>query len=130
MSRAYTVATGALALGMPVKWVDNLLSHYKVPGIRQERQGIARRLSIEGLVVLALTALLIDELGLPARKAIAVAEGMIKNGGRITPAEGLSIEIDLPLFEAGLIERLESAVEIAPIPRRGRPPANKTGRLD
>jgi hypothetical protein len=130
MPRAYTVTTAALALGMPVKWVDNLLSHYKVIGIRQERQGIARRLSIEGLLVLALTVLLIDELGLSAGKAIAVAEGMIKNGGRVTAAKGLIIAIDLPLFEAGLIERLESAVEIAPVPRRGRPPTNKTGRLD
>jgi hypothetical protein len=130
MPRAYTVATAALALGVPIKWVDNLLSHYNVPGIRQERQGIARRLSIEGLLILALTVLLVDELGLPAAKAIVVAEGIMKNRGRFLVPKGLSIEIDFPVFEAALIERLESAVEIAPIPRRGRPPANKTGRLD
>ena len=130
MPRAYTVATAALALGMPVKWVDNLLSHYKVPGIRQERQGIARRLSMEGLLILAITVLLVDELGLPTGRALVVAEGIIENGGRFAAPKGLSVEIDLPVFEAGLIERLESAVEVAPIPRRGRPPANKTGRLD
>ena len=130
MSRAYTVATAALALGMPAKWVDNILSHYKVPGIRQEKQGIARRLSIEGLLILALTVLLVDELGLPAAKAIGIAEEMMKNGGRFVASKGLTIQIDLPVFEAGLIERLESAVEVAPIPRRGRPPANRTGRLD
>ena len=130
MPRAYTVATAALALGVPVKWVDNLLSHYKVPGIRQERQGIARRLSIEGLLILAITVLLVDELGVPAGKAVVVAEGMIKNGGRFVAPKGLTVAIDLPVFEAGLIERLESAVEVAPTPRRGRPPASKTGRLD
>jgi hypothetical protein len=42
----------------------------------------------------------------------------------------LKVEIDLQSFQTALLERLESAVEIAPIPRRGRPPANKTGRLD
>ncbi len=130
MPRAYTVATAALALGMPIKWVDNVLSHYKVPGIRQERQGIARRLGIESLLILALTVLLVDELGLPTSRAIIVAEGIMKNSGRFLARDGLSVEIDLPAFEAGLIERLEIAVEIAPIPRRGRPPTNKTGRLD
>jgi hypothetical protein len=29
-----------------------------------------------------------------------------------------------------LLHRLENAVEIAPIPPRGRPPRNTTGRLD
>lgn len=130
MPRAYTVATAALALGMPVKWVDNILSHNKVLGIHQERQGIARRLSIEGLLNLAITALLIDELGLSTAKAIIVAEGILKSSGRYLTRQGLILEIDLPAFKASLIERLESAVEIAPIPRRGRPPTNRTGRLD
>jgi hypothetical protein len=130
MPRAYTVATAALALGVPIKWVDNILSHNKVPGIRQERQGIARHLSIEGLLVLAITALIMDELGLSTSKAIAVAEGIMKSGGRYVVRQELTIEIDLSAFRIDLIERLESAVEIAPIPRRGRPPRNKTGRLD
>jgi hypothetical protein len=130
MSRAYTVATAALALGVPVKWVDNILSHNKVTGVRQERQGVARRLGIEGLIVLALTVVLVNELGLSTTKAISVAEGIVKSRGRYPAARGLSIELDLQAFQASLLEQLESAVEIAPIPRRGRPPKNKTGRLD
>ena len=130
MPRAYTVATAALALGMPIKWVDNVLSHNKIGGIRQERQGIARRLSIEGLLTLALTALLIHELGISTTRAIAIAGGIIEGSGRKVYSDGLSVEIDLPTFQARLLERLENAVEVAPIPRRGRPPANKTGRLD
>ncbi len=130
MPRAYTVATAALVLRMPIKWVDNVLSHYQVSGIRQERQGITRRLSIEGILILALTVILIDELGMPTGRAIIVAEEIMKGRGRLFTRQGLSVEIDLPAFESGLIERLESAVEIAPIPRRGRPPTNKTGRLD
>lgn len=130
MPRAYTIATAALALGVPSKWIDNILSHNKVVGIHQERQGVARRLTIEGLLVLAVTALLIHELGLPTARAIVVAEGIVKTSGRYPAGKGLSIEIDLAAFQAGLLERLESAVEIAPVPRRGRPPASKTGRLD
>ena len=130
MPRAYTVATAALALGVPIKWVDNVLSHNKVVGIRQERQGIARHLSIDGLLILSLTALLNIELGLPTAKAISVAEGIVKTNGRHFAGQGLSVQIDLASFQASLLERLEGAVEIAPVPRRGRPPASKTGRLD
>jgi hypothetical protein len=130
MPRAYTVATAALAIGMPIKWVDNILSHNKLIGIRQERQGVARRISVDGLLVLALTALLIQELGLSTAKAIIVAEGIVNSGGRYSAAQGVSIELDLAAFQSGLLEHLEHAVEIAPVPRRGRPPKNKTGRLD
>jgi hypothetical protein len=130
MPRAYTVVTAALAIGMPIKWVDNVLSHNKLIGIRQDRQGVARRLSIEGLLVLALTALLIEELGLSTAKAIVAAEGIVNSGGRYSAARGVSIELDLSAFQSGLLEQLEHAVEVAPIPRRGRPPKDKTGRLD
>jgi len=130
MPRAYTVATAALALNVPTKWVDNILSHHKVKGIQQERQGVARRLSVEGLVALALVALLVHELELPAANAINVAKEMIDHDGRYSAGQGLAMKIDLPAFQTGLLERLERAVEIAPTPRRGRPPVNKTGRLD
>ena len=130
MPRANTVATAALALRTPVKWVDNILSHHKIGGIRQERQGIARRLSVEGLLTLALAAFLIHELGLSTRRAITLADEIIKSKGRYSGRQGLTVEIDLPAFQASLLEQLEAAVEMAPVPRRGRPPANKTGRLD
>lgn len=130
MPRAYTVATAALALDMPIKWVDNILSHNRLAGIHQEKQGIARRLSVEGLVMLALAAVLILELGLPAAKAIVIADEIITGGGRYVAGQGLTIQIDLAAFHDHLLERLERAVEIAPTPRRGRPPARKTGRLD
>jgi hypothetical protein len=130
MPRAYTVATAALTLDVSLKWVDNILSHNKLFGIRQERQGIPRHLSIDALLALGLMAVLINELGLPTAKALGVAEALIKNNGQYFAREDLSVQIDLASFKARLLKRLESAVEIAPVPRRGRPPTNKTGRLD
>jgi hypothetical protein len=130
MPRAYTVATAALALDVPSKWVDNILSHHTVPGVEQQRQGVARKLSIDGLLVLALTAFLIQELGAPAPKAIEIAAALLGNEGRYESPRGLSLILDLAAFQASLLERLEIAVEMAPVPRRGRPAANKTGRLD
>ena len=130
MARAYTIATAALTLGTSGKWLDNVLSHNRVSGIARERQGVSRRLTVEGLVGLALAVLLVRELGLPTAKAIAVAENLAKNEGRYSAQHGLNLSLDLKSFRLQLLESLESAVEIAPAPKRGRPPRNKTGRLD
>ena len=107
-----------------------MLSHNRVPGVSQERQGVSRRLTVEGLLVLALSILLIHELGVPTSKAIALAEDLVKNEGRHEAGRGLAVNVDLASLRLGLLERLENAVEVAPVPRRGRPPLNKTGRLD
>jgi len=129
MARRYTLTTAALTLEVSPKWLDNVLSHHRVPGIEQSRQGVARRLTIDGIVILALSLLLIQELGLPVGRAIDVARIMAIHHGRYDTTRGMSIVFELPRFRSELLERLEGAVEVAPIPRRGRPPANKTGRL-
>jgi hypothetical protein len=131
MARAYTVATAALALGTSLKWLDNVLSHNQVSGVTQDRQGVSRRLTVDGLVVLGLAVLLIQELGVPTPRAITLAEDLAKHEGRHVARDGmLNLELDFAPFRARLLERLENAVEVAPVPRRGRPPQNKTGRLD
>src|ERR1700716_2385389 len=118
MARAYTIATAALTLGTSVKWLDKVLSHNRVSGIARGRQGISRRLTIEGLLGLALAVLLIRELGLPTAKAITVAENLAKSEGRYIAPQGLVLSLDLSSFRASLLDRLESAVEIAPVPMR------------
>ena len=130
MARVYTIATAALTLGTSMKWLDNVLSHNRVFGVEQQRQGVSRRLTVEALVSLALAILLVRELGLPIAKAIAVAENLAKNEGRYNASRGLMLTLDLSSFRTDLLERLENAVEIAPVPKRGRPLKNKTGRLD
>ncbi len=130
MPRAYTLPTAALALGTSIKWLDNVLSHNRVPGVAQERQGVSRRLTVEGLLVLGLAVLLIQELGLATPRAIALAEHLARNEGRYTVRQGLSVALDLPSFRAHLLDNLENAVEVAPVPKRGRPPLNRTGRLN
>jgi hypothetical protein len=128
--RAYTIATAALVLGVSVKWLDNVLSHYRVVGVAQERQGVSRRLSVEGLLTLALATLLIHELGIPTKRAILLAEDLTKNEGKhVVAPEGLTLTLNLPSFRTELLEKLENAVEVAPVPTRGRPPQSKTGRL-
>src|SRR4051812_34946526 len=129
MPRAYTIATAALALDTSTKWLDNVLSHYRVVGVVQQRQGVARKLTIDGLLTLALIVVLVQELALPTQHAIKIAEELAGGAGKFRSPQGLHIELDLSAFRTALLERLERAVEIAPAPKRGRPPSNKTGRL-
>ena len=136
MARAYTVGTIALTLGVPVKWVDNLLSHHQVAGVDQERQGVSRKVAPEGLLQLALTARLIDELHIPVGSALTIARGITQTGGRYETATGVTISIDLDRLRRDLETSLAQAVEIAPVPKRGRPTGSaarrsrKTGRLE
>jgi hypothetical protein len=130
VARAYTIATAALTLEMPAKWLDNTLSHIKVPGVRQEKQGVARRITLDGLLILSIATLLIDQLGLSLSRAASMAEMLATNNGLYTSPRGVGIQLDLDGLRSKLLERLEHAVEVAPIPKRGRPPKNKTGRLD
>jgi hypothetical protein len=130
MARSYTVATAALTLGTTVKWLDNVLSHHSINGVQKQRQGIPRRLSVEGILVLSLVVLLIQDLGVPTPHAIDLAEMLTHGKGRLDTSHGITIALDLSEVQQRLLERLESAVEAAPVPKRGRPPTNKTGRLD
>jgi hypothetical protein len=130
MPRAYTVATAALALDTSAKWIDNALSHHAVAGLAQGTQGVPRRLGIEVLLVLSIALTLTAELGTTLAPAIRIAEEIARAKGVFRSAAGLSIELDLETLRTSLLSRLEEAVEVAPLPRRGRPPKNKTGRLD
>jgi len=129
MPRAYTVATAALVLGVPIKWLDNLLSHFSLQGIVQERQGVARRITIEGMLQLYLVHSLSSELGTTIVVATQVAQKLAADG-LVELSNGITIRADRDALRAELVDRLEHAVEVAPVPRRGRPPKNKTGRLD
>ena len=130
MARAYTIDTAALTLGTSVKWLDNILSHHTVSGVRSGCQGVSRRLSIEAILILAVVLLLIQDIGLPTADAIHLAETLVGTEGRYRSRNGLSVGLELAPLRENLLERLEAAVETAPVPRRGRPPTNKTARLD
>lgn len=130
MPRAYTIATAGLALGISTKWLDNTLSHYRVLGVVQEKQGVARRITVDGILTLSIVLLLTSELGATVGTAIAIAERIVAEGGLFEAPGGLRIGLDLEKFRNRLTSQLETAVEVAPLPRRGRPPKNTTGRLE
>jgi hypothetical protein len=123
MARGYTVATVGLAIQTSTKWVDNILSHYSIPGVAQSRQGVARRISFAAVFQLSIVGRLSETLRMPVDVAIAGAR-ILAAEGRWTVDDGLTVTINRDAALADLQARLEYAVEAAPLPRRGRPPAN------
>lgn len=121
MARAYTVGTVALALDVPPKWLDNILSHHRVPGVVQERQGVARKVTSDGLLHLAVAIRLIQDLGIPAGNALQLAGALAETGGTHRTPSDLNLSLDVTRLRGELETRLAQAVEIAPVPRRGRP---------
>ena len=122
--RAYTVATAAVTLRMPEKWLDNVLSQNRVDGVIRKRQGVSRRLTPKAVLTLDIAARLARTLGATMPAALRLAHQLVEQGterAEIDAGEGLSLTLELQVIERDLMERLAHAVEIAPSPQRGRP---------
>jgi hypothetical protein len=122
--RAYTVATVALSLSVSRKWLDNTLSHNRIDGVVQAHQGISRRLSPHAVLTLHIALRLIQDLEMPLKRALELAGYLARSGGSggHTVSRGLSIALDVDQSADEVTTRLARAVEITPLPRRGRPP--------
>ena len=119
----YNTATAVAVLDVTPKWLDNLLSHNTIDGLQSESQGVARRLSLTTITVLVLTKELIDTLELNASAALRVAARVFDDpSGELVISPRLRIAIQKDALKADVLAQLARAVEIAPTPRRGRPP--------
>jgi hypothetical protein len=122
--RAYTVAATAVTLGVSKKWVDNVLSHHRVNGVHQARQGILRRVTPDGLLALEIALHLGRALSVPIAQALDISHGLITTGGgeiQLPGSPSITLRADVDAMARALKPRLERALEITPIPKRGRP---------
>jgi hypothetical protein len=126
--RAYTVATVAVTLNVPLKWIDNVITHHPLAGVTRAKQGVPRRLTERAVVVLAVALDLIQNLRIPLQRALELASDLTGTQGRevrlrASPASVIHLALNLEDIENRVSARLAHAVEIAPVPRRGRPPS-------
>lgn len=131
MVRSYTVKAVALALGVPSKWIDNLLSRHTLPGVEQSRQGVERRVNDDGLLAIECARILNLELGVSMKRAAAIAREALSsrtpNGMSFATASGLSLHFPVADLERRLRERMMDALEATARLPRGRPPrSNKS----
>jgi hypothetical protein len=113
----------ALATGVSLKWLDNLLSHNAIPGVSGGRQGLERAISMQGMVTIELVRLLNTELAIPISRAVEIASTLSSDADRPRSRTPSGVEISFPMTEVArhLRERLVEAVEAAPRRSRGRP---------
>ena len=123
--RAYTVRTVALAIDVPAKWVDNLLSHHRLIGVAQSRQGVGRVISDEGVLAIQLVRLLAD-LGIGTARAAEIASQTLASRtsgeARFVDESGIELLFHIGTVERRLRERMVDALDAVPRVRRGRPP--------
>lgn len=121
--RLYSIAVAALAIQVPLKWLDNAISQNTLPELGSARRGVARRITHSALLHLALTRELHVGLGMSVRDAIELARKLLAHDGEADAWRGpVHIICDRLALERTLDERLRAALESAPTPRRGRPP--------
>ena len=123
--RAYTVATVAVTLGVTPKWLDNALTRFPIRGVIQSRQGVSRRLAPQAVVTLHLASQLIRTLGLSLAQAVLIAEraGEEPETASIELFESTRLVVDVSAAASDVSARLAHAVEVTPVPKRGRPSA-------
>jgi hypothetical protein len=123
--RAYTVAAVAVTLKVPVKWIDNVLSHHTVSGVSQTRQGVSRKLTPQAVTTLEIALQLLRSIALPLGRALEIAHALVQSGetpARLSLSSSVALVVDVSAITADTSRRLADAVEIAPRPKRGRPP--------
>ena len=126
MARHYHIDIAAFVADSDRKWVDNLLSRFDLPGVEAETQGVARRISSEGVQHIALIRRLVRDLALGVDRAVTLAASLLgADPDGVAVSDVLTLRIDRDRFRRDVELRLAEAVEtIAPV-RRGRPPLRR-----
>jgi hypothetical protein len=120
--RAYTVAATAVTLGVTRKWIDNVLSHHSVEGVLHAKQGIQRQVTPIGLLTLEVALELGRSMNIPIGRALEISNRLIAaKGGEVAFGTSLTLRADVESISRQLEYRLERALEMTPIPKRGRP---------
>lgn len=123
MARFYHVDIARFAANADQKWVDNLLSHYQVPGVEGARQGLARRISAIGVYHIALIRSLTREAGIATASAVSLSVRLLTPGvATVSIFAGLEFRFDRDVFERQIDGAISEAVESIAPARRGRPP--------
>jgi hypothetical protein len=124
--RHYHVDVARFAARADPKWVDNLLSHFEVPGVERARQGLARRISADGIYHIALIRILNRDVGLSTSAAVSLAARLLSSGPRVALVHGLDLELDIAVLRRDVDAAIAEGVESLAPARRGRPPRAAT----
>src|SRR6476661_2626187 len=112
MARHYHIDIAVFAADSDRKWVDNLLSHFDVPGVDTAKQGVARHFSQPAIYHVALTRRLWLEAGMSVEAALLAARRLLSDpAGRLLLARDIELSLDRDAFRAEIDGRIAEAVE-------------------
>jgi hypothetical protein len=93
-----------------------------VDGVLHEKQGIQRQVTPVGLLTLEIALGLGRSMNVPIGRAIEMSNRLIAaEGGEVAFGSTLTLRVDVESISRQLDNRLERALEMTPIPKRGRP---------
>jgi hypothetical protein len=123
LAREYHVDIARFAANADQKWVDNLLSHYDVPGVEGARQGQARRITHVGVQHIALIRALTLEPVLKVGAAVSLSVRLLapETDGVVEICSGVELRLDRAEFARTVDAAIGEAVEAVAPARRGRP---------
>jgi hypothetical protein len=121
--RSYHIDIAAFAADCDIKWIDNLLSHFDVPGVQSARQGVARRLSIDAIHTIVLARFLNRDAGLSIERALQAAKDLLAGNGSHPLSPWVALHFDRAGFTNDVEANVAQAVESVVPRRRGRPPS-------
>src|SRR4051812_37687149 len=120
MQRSYDAKTIALAIKVPFKWVDNLLSHHQLPGVSTGHQGLQRRINDEGVIAIELVRMLASDLGVGLARAVELTRSVLSERAaesRVLVAPDLLIVVSRDVIERRLHAQLIDGMEAAALVR-------------
>lgn len=128
MPASYHIDIAGYAADADRKWVDNLLSHFEVPGVERGRRGSPRRVTQVGLYHIALVRAIARELGATLRTSVMLATTLMHTESPELRIIGtLALRLDRDRFQREVDARVAEAVEAIVPARRGRPPGRVIG---
>lgn len=120
--RLYHVDIARHAATADHKWVDNLLSHFDVPGVEGGRQGSPRRITVDGIQHIALVRVLSSDLGLSVSDSVKLAPLLLSADSEpLALGNGLELRLDIAEFRLNVNRLIADGVESVAPARRGRP---------
>ena len=123
----YDMSAAAQAADFDLKQLDNLLSRNSLPGVEKRRQGVARRLTPDTVIVIRLAKELADGLRTSVGSMLPIANDIERaKSDEVRLGPFLTLRIDRAALRGSTLERLDSAVEIVGRRPRGRPPKRST----
>jgi hypothetical protein len=122
MPRLYHVDIARHATGAHHKWVDNLLSHFSIPGVEGGTQGLPRRISPDGIKHIALVRILTRDAGISVSAAVPLAARLLgTHAAEVELGRSISLRLDVEQFDRDIRQTIADAVESVTPARRGRP---------